>query len=513
MGVVRRLWKDKQDRQRSSLQAYFNSLPRKHDNNTKYHHHKPGRFRRAWSRVKKTFTSSNTGATNVDDAPTPLSKKAEHEQHHKTRRKVFENIRHYSKFEMEEAIAGTKLLSGSFQVLSRTAGFVADTVRVSGDTAAGIMGSSVKFFGTDFKSVGTGLSSASRRLDKNSSSDGLSSDTTSTRSKGERDDNHHGNTGESFTGGEQRQKKRYGNLGKHTRRLAAKSVKLVGSVIGGVGESLLIAGVAAESLTSSTAGVAEETVRILENLAGTISMAISLKSSRKHSSSRTATTTPGSGTLRKKLSPYYLSFGTYENPESENRTSIVTDRSLEDILGFMEVLVGDAGTFWAFVTSNVADVPSMAAELLVALLLCHLAAIVLLRQKCPASTEKSKPDNKKSVWSSLRINPLRVNPLHSLNVSENGSSKMRLRVTIGRYVAKTIVLFPVRILWFSLKGLFKLIFNRKLLLLAIYGLIWTNMARLSQERALLIQRYDGACCQDVPIALVTCVLLIYVLLL
>lgn len=60
---------------------------------------------------------------------------------------------------------GAKLISATFGLLSNTFGLVADGVRISGDTAAGFVGSSVRLMGTTIKSVSGSFESAGRALE------------------------------------------------------------------------------------------------------------------------------------------------------------------------------------------------------------------------------------------------------------------------------------------------------------------------------------------------------------
>lgn len=65
-------------------------------------------------------------------------------------------------YEMHE---GARLISSGFGVLSNTFGLLADGVRISGDTAAGFVGSSVRLMGTAVKSVSGSFESAGRALE------------------------------------------------------------------------------------------------------------------------------------------------------------------------------------------------------------------------------------------------------------------------------------------------------------------------------------------------------------
>jgi len=65
-------------------------------------------------------------------------------------------------YEMHE---GARLISASFGLVSNTFGLLADGVRISGDTAAGFVGSSVRLMGTAVKSVSGTFESAGKALE------------------------------------------------------------------------------------------------------------------------------------------------------------------------------------------------------------------------------------------------------------------------------------------------------------------------------------------------------------
>ena len=58
-----------------------------------------------------------------------------------------------------------------------------------------------------------------------------------------------------------------------------KNERLVGSIAQGVGDSLILAGSVTETITSSTAAIAEETVRVVEDFVGSLSMYFNLHDS------------------------------------------------------------------------------------------------------------------------------------------------------------------------------------------------------------------------------------------
>ena len=73
------------------------------------------------------------------------------------------SIKYKSPFDIDDddlfAREGGKLISGSFVLLQRSLGFIGDTVRVVGDTTAGLTGSSIKVVGTAVKSASVGFNS------------------------------------------------------------------------------------------------------------------------------------------------------------------------------------------------------------------------------------------------------------------------------------------------------------------------------------------------------------------
>jgi hypothetical protein len=60
---------------------------------------------------------------------------------------------------------GARLISASFGLVANTFGLIADGVRISGDTAAGFVGSSVRLMGTAVKSISGSFENAGRALE------------------------------------------------------------------------------------------------------------------------------------------------------------------------------------------------------------------------------------------------------------------------------------------------------------------------------------------------------------
>ena len=186
------------------------------------------------------------------------------------------------------AVETSHLLSASFALVSNSFGLVADTVRILGDTAGAATSASIKVVGATVKSVSGGLEGAGKRIELGRA--GLREEALLEGNKAKAGGASHPKKRQPLTsekllgqGGvsgllhrdQEDQPRR--PLVKGTRRVLGKSVRLLASLGSGVGDSLLFAGTATESLTSATAGVAEEAVRLFEDFAGSLSAAFQVK--------------------------------------------------------------------------------------------------------------------------------------------------------------------------------------------------------------------------------------------
>lgn len=64
-----------------------------------------------------------------------------------------------------ETIQGAKLISASFVLVGNTFGLIADSIRISGDTVAGVLGSTVKVVGSAVKSLSTSFENAGKIIE------------------------------------------------------------------------------------------------------------------------------------------------------------------------------------------------------------------------------------------------------------------------------------------------------------------------------------------------------------
>jgi len=221
---------------------------------------------------------------------------------------------------------GAKLVRGTFRIFEKTAKVTADALRIFGDTTAGVGGSGIKVVGTAVKTVGSMLeTSAETAMERESSS----------------------------------------KLAHATRRVAGHSVIVLSTLVKGVGESFMLAGQATESVTSGTAGVAEDTIRVVEELFGTFadhfhdesSFTSSYSSSHSTtSSSSSSSSSPSASTSSSSPSDNYFSYSSnqlnHEKPSflslsfEDPGTSIIIIASilkawvLHTIYGSLEDVVG-----------------------------------------------------------------------------------------------------------------------------------------------------------------------------
>eukprot|EP00797_Seminavis_robusta_P014526 Sro219_g090320.2 (891) ;mRNA; f:14041-16964 len=423
----------------------------------------------------------------------------------------------------QQTLTGTRLLSGSFQLISSTAGFVATGVRVTGDTAAGLMGTSVKGIGTVVKTVGVGLNSASKLLDKNSDKGGSTSkldlDVDTCRATDRITEQQQQNTSkqQSILNQPEQKKKKEPNHKrpyiKRTQAVAAKTVRLLGNVFDGLGETMLIAGVAAESLASSTAGVAEETVRIIEDLAGTISIAISLRGEHrnKKKNDKNEESPLSNQQQHNKRTPVFLSFGTYPDnegtflSEDEKRARLLVqlqaqwmkEPTIHHSWELIELLREDIATFGRNVSADVEGVPSMTTELAAALLLCHLLAVVVLyrrpskgegvgESKAPLGNPGKDTPVTDACWSS------KLEWVHSKVLTNCQAVQSLSMFQIICSTSRCLVNLLFALLCHTGRLLFRVGCSRELLLLLVYGLVWTYLSRRCQDKALLVQRHAEA---------------------
>mmetsp|Transcript_54298 Transcript_54298/g.65490 ORF Transcript_54298/g.65490 Transcript_54298/m.65490 type:complete len:933 (-) Transcript_54298:226-3024(-) len=224
---------------------------------------------------------------------------------------------------------------------------------------------------------------------------------------------------------------------KETRRAAGRSVRLLGNVVRGLGESIILAGGATETLTSSTASVAETSMRVVEDFANSLSAVFSMKesSSSSFSSQQKSGGRSGgqSGKSRKRLfngenygginakKPYgvdyvsteessasYISFGSKpkqetfgrqrqqkHEPSSSDPTS-PTNENINLVMTYMKTIRSQAVQYFQILFSDVEGVPSMAPEFLVVLFVCYISTVLSLSSASSRRSSKYKSTKKRA---------------------------------------------------------------------------------------------------------------------
>lgn len=315
-----------------------------------------------------------------------------------------------------------KFVSSSFGLIANTLGFAADTLRISGDTASGILGSSIKLVGTAVKSTGSQFDNAGNWISPKKKSNNKYLLASSWHKPASR---------KTWNGSKRRDKLIHGS-----RSMAARSFKLMGNVVRELGDVLVFTGAATESIGSLTAAVAEDSLRILEDFAGSIA--------------NNAPPAKARILVRPLRDPVAdeptISYGTYESPASDFAESVIDGEKGAGTI--MET----AFSILAFLNEGTGGVPSQAPELFVVFALCYLGAALTFGNK--AVTAKRKIVIKQEV----------------------------VAFTWGR-VLFALLLLPLRFAYAVLKWVVGVIFSRYTLLLLCYLLAWLHVCNMSQIRS------------------------------
>jgi hypothetical protein len=398
---------------------------------------------------------------------------------------------------------GARLISASFGLIANTFGLVADGVRVSGDTAAGVIGSSVKLIGSAVKSISSNIDSAGSLLEPSEDTSERKKTLTSERLR----ERQHGQSDEEKFSVHQ------GGVLRNTRNVAGQSVKLIGSVIRGVGDTLLLAGEATETIAASTTGVAEDLVRIVEDFAGSLSFALSPNGDAK----KRIKTKIKLDSIRHQQHGGdipYLTFGSHAVPgaddeveysSSSNRHKThMSDMSAIAALEFgLRDIAEASGQFFEFLVKDTQGVPSFAAEILGVVIICFLAALWTL------SSAARPPRRGSSLEAQNQIIHLTVttnddepsllshesSDFHSVaGIAKCASVADKSRETkslVSRSLWRLLVgflLLPLKTFVFMLSMTRRVVLSRVTLLLVVYAGAWIYLCRASQIRSSAIQR-------------------------
>ena len=451
-------------------------------------------------------------------------------------------------------VESSRLLSAAFAFMSNSLGLVADTVRIVGDTTAAATGSSVKIVGSSVKSVGNSLDGAARLIEGNAANGRplerkrklLTSETIMSGERGRVKGLLHRPTEDVED-----------DVMRGTRQVLGKSVKLLASVGRGVGDSILLAGSATESLTSSTAGIAEDAVRLFENLAASLSSTFQV--SHGGVSNVEEKVAPGVGNLSRSSKildkvgnmsrPSTITFGRHEDRGNNNavfsntvRTEVREEKGyfIENIRRLCEQVIVESTAFVEFAMADIEGVESLVPEILATLLLCYIISTMFLPEKDNDFKFEQRQVTKKKLDTTQKVMPLseielsiqldnKIQHLHreshckgaGILMSSGGighestldsesltvvsidpwnhqhmvelqsTSPPSLRPLLKKERLRTFrnILFrPWKCLIIVFQFWLKLLFDRRLLLLSVYGIAAFYLCRASQLRSMSIER-------------------------
>ena len=451
-------------------------------------------------------------------------------------------------------VESSRLLSAAFAFMSNSLGLVADTVRIVGDTTAAATGSSVKIVGSSVKSVGNSLDGAARLIEGNAANGRplerkrklLTSETIMSGERGRVKGLLHRPTEDVED-----------DVMRGTRRVLGKSVRLLASVGRGVGDSILLAGSATESLTSSTAGIAEDAVRLFENLAASLSSTFQV--SHGGVSNVEEKVAPGVGNLSRSSKildkvgnmsrPSTITFGRHEDRGNNNavfsntvRTEVREEKGyfIENIRRLCEQVIVESTAFVKFAMADIEGVESLVPEILATLLLCYIISTMFLPEKDNDFKFEQRQVTKKKLDTTQKVMPLseielsiqldnKIQHLHreshckgaGILMSSGGighestldsesltvvsidpwnhqhmvelqsTSPPSLRPLLKKERLRTFrnILFrPWKCLIIVFQFWLKLLFDRRLLLLSVYGIAAFYLCRASQLRSMSIER-------------------------
>lgn len=296
-------------------------------------------------------------------------------------------------------------------------------------------------------------------------------------------------------------------------------------------------------VAASTAGVAEDAVRIVENFAGSLSFAL----------------TPGrhfgEGDFEKEETetifdfdddfregddePSFLSYGTYGDTDKPSYVDeipslapslvhrLMASERQSMIMAIMDLIVEQSWELLSFVSADTEGVPSLAAELLGVMFLSYLAALVTLSSTRKERTRTARRKEHKYRWNGVlhlrkhsnakggasNSTPLaigrdaefdhdsasdqeslptltkhtqRISIPEKIRVERSGKASSRV-VVFGR-ILKGAAFMPWKLVRVLVRRILRFIFSRSAALLVLYGIGWLYLCRVSQLRAMTIHR-------------------------
>ncbi|KAL7553509.1 hypothetical protein ACHAWF_016815 [Thalassiosira exigua] len=408
---------------------------------------------------------------------------------------------------------GALLLSETFRVASSALGLTADAVRFAGETVAATAGGAARVTGGAVRVAGWAVGSLGEALENVGQGDGGGSG-------GERGA---GGAAGGMGNGESRSTTTPDEVAgkeRKKRRVAGRSVRLIGDAVEEIADSVLLAGSAAERVAFAAAGAAEGAVRAVEDLASGVSAAFSREGRR------------GVGGGGGAVEPFPASFDDDDAGESESSTKDDLEADADEssprnaeehrdaaeegegtrggaLADLFDRIASEAVRNAGVVTVETAGVQSLAPEMLGVFLLCFVASVLLLSSKkgkggVPRS-QMEQLETKRGDAPGVEQRPEDVvlhgvkhetsnhdNDSHSTLTAEStmkiGPNCIRdqpLKASLAKRVAVSflsLVLIPLKL------ARLLMLFGKESALLVIFMCGWFFLSQVSQYKVLVIQR-------------------------
>jgi hypothetical protein len=340
-----------------------------------------------------------------------------------------------------------QIISGSLELVSGTFGLAARSFKISGDTAAGILGSSLRLVGAVVKTTGSRLDSIGNSIHPPLYDD----------RHGEKYPYFSWSTPHTSSWWRQSQNPQRRIL-YESRSAAAKSVQFLGSVVHEIGDVLAVTGAAAEALGSMVASIAEESLRVGETITDSFAKLSVQSLDRSTSCGKQRRKRTLIRRIQKPLDDPIVAYnneellnGSYQRMETKYQKDLdqltVDDRS--SVFQAFSSMID-------FLSQDTDGIPSQATELFVALMLCYFATIYFMKSGSYAFSHT-------------------IIVKQEIDYTSNQSSYFR--------GMRLLFMLPIKLLLVILQVMFHLLFHRYTLLVMVYGLIWIQLCHMSQIRS------------------------------
>lgn len=293
------------------------------------------------------------------------------------------------------------------------------------------------------------------------------------------------------------------------------------------------------TVAASTAGVAEDAVRIVENFAGSVSFDLTPGRHLVGGDFEKEEAEPifdyDNDFCEREVEPSLFSYGTYGDTEKPSHVDeiptlapslvhrIMTSERQSMTMAIMDLIAEQSWDLLTFVMADTEGIPSFATELLGVMFLAYLAALLTLssKRKETAQTEKQNPHwngvfhlgkNSSAKGETSNSAPLVIHR-HAEFDDESSSDQESLPTLtdatqiipipekigderVNKPTNKSALLrilkraasMPWNLVRMLVRCILRFIFSRNVVLLVLYGIAWLYLCRVSQLRAMSIHR-------------------------